>query len=516
MVAMQLCFINLALVGTVGGKYPPAGRATGALPQSLLRHLGGRLGNEYSDTVVCKTHEAGKVEVLDEVDWMPIMPPVRDQGYCGSCFIFAAVAVMEASTVLDLNKTVEISEQEVVDCAATDMDVLFPGVSWSEDFNSSNAGGCGGGWTNIVLKHFTKSGVANQNPAKCACTRRSYPYLGDSLPDCGEQRRKDPVRYNPTDPLCWHEPVNRREPILQECLADSCECALPAGSVEDCYEIPTPSSSHVDVLKEALNQRPVAISVGSYYLEVAKNGYEGVVPAEDVTCRFDSEWDIGGHQDHAVVLVGYGKDAHGTEYWKIRNSWGTGFGEAGYIRVAIVDDDYGSLCLARDDVLGFYPKMTGKDAEADDEDEDDLPETTTETPETKMPETTEVPKTTAAETTQAPLTTEAPQTTEAPADLTLKECQVCLTMCAPCKQCTEDRNTTFLYGSCDKCWTCWNFGKDKLKDDDKHMDKHCDAMHHSHDFDDHKVRCLTDSPKSKKVASDCRPCWATFGDMMLV
>jgi C1A family cysteine protease len=162
------------------------------------------LGNEYSDTVVCKTHEAGKVEVLDEVDWAPIMPPVRDQGYCGSCFIFAAVAVMEASTVLDLNKTVEISEQEVVDCAATDMDVLFPGVSWSEDFNSSNAGGCGGGWTNIVLKHFTKSGVANQNPAKCACTRRSYPYLGDSLPDCGEQRRKDPMHSNPTDPLCWH------------------------------------------------------------------------------------------------------------------------------------------------------------------------------------------------------------------------------------------------------------------------------------------------------------------------
>jgi hypothetical protein len=119
-------------------------------------------------------------------------------------------------------------------------------------------------------------------------------------------------------------------------------------------------------------------------------------------------------------------------------------------------------------------------------------------------------------TTQQPGTTEAPMTTQAPEELTLKQCQVCLTMCAPCKQCTEDRNATFLYGTCDKCWSCWNFGKDKLKDDDKHMDKDCDAMHHSHDFDDHKVRCLTDSPKSKKVTSDCRPCWARFGDMMLV
>merc|ERR1719171_2165942 len=128
---------------------------------------------------------------------------------------------------------------------------------------------------------------------------------------------------------------------------------------------------------------------------------------------------------------------------------------------------------------------------------------------TKAPETTVAPMTT-----DVPKTTEAPMTTKSPEDLTLKQCQVCLTMCAPCKECTEDRNATFLYGSCDKCWSCWNFGKDKIADSNKHMDKDCDAMHHSHDWDDHKVRCLTDNPKSSKVISDCRSCWATFGDVM--
>jgi len=35
--------------------------------------------------------------------------------------------------------------------------------------------------------------------------------------------------------------------------------------------------------------------------------------------------------DHAVQLVGYGTD--GDDYWSVRNSWGAGWGESGYMRV---------------------------------------------------------------------------------------------------------------------------------------------------------------------------------------
>lgn len=45
----------------------------------------------------------------------------------------------------------------------------------------------------------------------------------------------------------------------------------------------------------------------------------------------------GTNLDHAVILVGYGYEKDGHKYYIIRNSWGTSWGEDGYIR--IIDND---------------------------------------------------------------------------------------------------------------------------------------------------------------------------------
>lgn len=46
----------------------------------------------------------------------------------------------------------------------------------------------------------------------------------------------------------------------------------------------------------------------------------------------DEEACAGNFPNHAVVTIGYGTES-GSDYWLLKNSWGTSWGESGYFRL---------------------------------------------------------------------------------------------------------------------------------------------------------------------------------------
>jgi len=76
-----------------------------------------------------------------------------------------------------------------------------------------------------------------------------------------------------------------------------------------------------NALMQAVAKQPVSVAVdgGGNDFRFYKSGvFEG---------------DCGTDLNHAVTAIGYGTDSDGTDYWLVKNSWGTSWGDSGYMRM---------------------------------------------------------------------------------------------------------------------------------------------------------------------------------------
>lgn len=87
----------------------------------------------------------------------------------------------------------------------------------------------------------------------------------------------------------------------------------------DGYEM-VPKNDEV-ALTKAVASQPVSVAIDASGIDFQFYS-EGVFTGE---CGIDF--------NHAVTAVGYGETQDGTKYWIIKNSWGTQWGEKGYIRM---------------------------------------------------------------------------------------------------------------------------------------------------------------------------------------
>merc|ERR1712146_601794 len=93
------------------------------------------------------------------------------------------------------------------------------------------------------------------------------------------------------------------------------------------YDKKLSHNQRVQAFKEALAVKPVAIAMKSQCRTISN--YRKGVMTDDNDCACGSVDCV----DHAVLMVGY-YDTASVPYFKIKNSWGTQWGEKGYFRVA--------------------------------------------------------------------------------------------------------------------------------------------------------------------------------------
>ncbi|XP_019082619.1 PREDICTED: vignain-like [Camelina sativa] len=149
-------------------------------------------------------------------------------------------------------------------------------------YNTNKNKGCGGGFMHRAFEFITKNGgiTAEEN----------YPYKAVNE-NCQTPKES-------TAKIDWYENVHQ----------------------------------HEDALLKAVANQPVSVAIDANNLQFMH--YTGGV----------FKGPCGNELTHAVTVVGYGTDSHQTKFWILKNSYGRGWGEEGYLRIERGIEDHEGLC----------------------------------------------------------------------------------------------------------------------------------------------------------------------------
>ena len=134
--------------------------------------------------------------------------------------------------------------------------------------------GCSGGLMDNAFEYAIDNGM---------CLEEDVPYLGENH-KCNEMPLCDAVAY-----------------------------------FSSCFDVTPNDQVH---LKEAVSFQPVSVAIEAD-TRVFQFYSSGIIDSSD----------CGTNLDHGVLVVGYGED-NGNKYWIVKNSWGSDWGESGYVRIA--------------------------------------------------------------------------------------------------------------------------------------------------------------------------------------
>jgi cathepsin F len=232
---------------------------------------------------VTKRFEASEEALPSSINWVTQgkVSPIKDQGQCGSCWTFSTSGAIESAYAIKNGvdaKGLLLSEQAIVDCSLNCSNVDPYGPICNQ--------GCNGGWPWAALTDVIRWGGLP--------TEADYPYTAQdgTCVLSGKKVFAPPKGYN--------------------CLSGPDQKGGPA--------------DEVTAMPTALQAGPLSIALNADLFQSYSSGIINVDPSSCVNNQLD----------HAVLLVGYDSDTTTTPptpYWLIKNSWGTSWGESGYVRM---------------------------------------------------------------------------------------------------------------------------------------------------------------------------------------
>jgi len=226
---------------------------------------------------------------------------IVDQGACGSCWAIASATVLAAhSEIYKGDAPRSFSAQQLVSCV-------------SNPYSCGGKGGCDGATVELALDHVMRYGLSDENAipyeAKTStCTLpASMQFLGMTSPKQSIAELTTPGQH----------------------VAD----ASMAGTLFGMRGWTRLPENKYEPLMRAISDRgPVAISVAALTWSSYRSGIFDNCVKDAVV-------------DHAVTLIGFGYDHSIVQkYWHIQNSWGSGWGEGGTIRLLRRESDEAEYC----------------------------------------------------------------------------------------------------------------------------------------------------------------------------